>query len=78
MTVQEEKNKSGCCQMAERQPVRQLARCQGSTVAALASHLVARHGVAEVRQWVWELWHEPNCSPCIMLFDLKQMNRQSN
>ena len=36
----------------------------GDMVGAMGAHFVARHGVDEVAQWAWELWNEPNCSPC--------------
>ncbi len=34
----------------------------GQLVAALARHLVQRYGIAEVSQWRFECWNEPNLS----------------
>jgi xylan 1,4-beta-xylosidase len=32
----------------------------GDLVAALARHCVERYGEAEVSEWIWELWNEPD------------------
>ena len=32
----------------------------GGLVQALVEHCVARHGAASVREWLWELWNEPD------------------
>jgi len=32
----------------------------GGLVAALARHCVERYGEAEVSEWIWELWNEPD------------------
>lgn len=34
----------------------------GELIHQWAEHCVARYGAAEVRQWYWEVWNEPNIS----------------
>lgn len=42
-------------------PPRDYARW-GELIHQWAEHCVARYGAAEVRQWYWEVWNEPNIS----------------